>query len=498
MRVMRYLAVVLLIAGTGRLPGAAAVPCEMSDATREALKALDAKDLTGEKNRAARRSVADELAAKYPDDLFIHLRVQQLNRSTVAARDTMVAGYRVLSAAHPHDAFYTYLYARALTDLDTPRAVELLKKIPEFPWSHVGLAQIYSYGKTSDRPQLRKELDAFYVACPASFDNEPLNLMIGSATPEMAAKYLPALLARLQGEEGLKRIGDWEKVWNLEFKARPVTEHPQVRKQVAEDLKRIEPMAKDRQAIGVLRSGYRMAEDKENEKRAGDRIIAEYGDSQDAWSILRERWQKDHPWPQPADPAEQRATYYREEFARSGELAKQRPKQFGYLMDQFSALQQLEDASAAQVTAVGTAMHDALRAGVDFFGMPPFQFQIAKMFVKYGVQLDLVAPLIEEGWAAYRKNYADQPRSDRDPDDRKDDLANSNRMLKTQAAEILFDGARKAKSPEMAQAGRLAIAGMVTADGTNGTSRRGWRPPGRSWRNTKGESWMRCCCIVRQ
>lgn len=79
---MRIPITVFLALGT--LATAAEFPCEPDSSTREALKRLDVQNLTGVKRTEAQRGILEGLLAVNPDDMFLHLRSIDLDRSIQA------------------------------------------------------------------------------------------------------------------------------------------------------------------------------------------------------------------------------------------------------------------------------------------------------------------------------------------------------------------------------------------------------------------------------
>lgn len=455
----------ILTAANGLLTAATApAGCEASDETRQALKRLDIRDLTGEKRKEKQRTILEELLAQRPDDLFLHLRYQQIARGgTEAERKAVIERYKSLADQHPGNTQYLYLYANASVDTDTAQAIERLKKIvstePRYPWAHLELADIYGWGKFANHPEMRAQLDSFYSLCPASLNGQGLSLLGRYATPDMAAKHAGLLRERLMKETDPDRLKAWETVWNLEFKAHPPTEHAQVRKLLAADLGRVQqgPQDKDVSWLSFLKSGYKMLGDEAGLRRIEDRILAEYADSRDAKMLRRERWSKEHPFPKPGELEENKHAFYRAELQMADQSLKKWPNEFEYIMMRFSAISQLDDSSPEQVLAAGEVMRKALRNDPDWFATPPFEFQIARAFLKKKTHVDEVPTLIEEGWKSYREGPG-RFTSDRQAEEMGTMRARTDLFMKTEAAQILLDAAKQLKKPEIAKAAVGALA----------------------------------------
>ena len=96
-----------------------------------------------------------ELLSKYPNDFFVQRRYQDARRAGFFTDiDPVVADYRSQMEKNPNDPVAVYLYARILIGRQTKEAVALAEKLtqqtPEFPWTHLQLAEIYNYPNFKD------------------------------------------------------------------------------------------------------------------------------------------------------------------------------------------------------------------------------------------------------------------------------------------------------------------------------------------------------------
>lgn len=450
----------------GTLATAAEFPCEPGSSTREALKRLDVQNLTGVKRTEAQRGILEGLLAANPDDMFLHLRKIDLDRSS-AARQAAIDRYRALSEKQKDNHLYAMLYAKALIGTDTPRALEMLKQLSnsdaKLAWPNMLLADIYSFGKFTDRVALRQSLDTFFTACPTTLASQPLGTLVRFGTPELAQKYAGPLRVRLSAETDPGLVQRWSELWNLEFKAHPPTEHVQLRKQVAADVARLENIqpAPDAAFLNLLLSGYQNAGDEAGVRRTEERILTQHADTFAARSILRARHEKEHKYPGNDASDEVKAAYQRESLRFTEEQLKTSPGEFEFLLSRFSALSQLEDTSKEQLTEAGEAVLGALRKGVNMWGTPPFAFQVARAYVKKDIHLDQIPALIEMG----RKDVQEHEYvfTDRDPDETKKMFAQSALFVRIEAAQILLDAAKKTNNLDSARAAVDNLSG-VTGD----------------------------------
>lgn len=460
MRISVFLGLVL-----GLSVAAAEFPCEPSPATREALKRLDVKDLEGAKRIAAQSAVLDELLAAHPDDLFINLRLIDLDRKP-PARKAVTERYQALAERQKDNPLFALLYAKALIGTDTPRALGMLREIaaanPKLAWTNMVLADVYGFGKFADRAALRTALEAYFSTCPTSLAGQPGSYAARYGSPELAQKVSAALRTRLASETDPDLLQRFENVWNLDFKAHPPAEHEQVRKQVAADLQRLESLQPkpDDRFLELLISGYKNAGDEAGVKRTEERLLSAYPTSSGARRVIRARHEKDHKYPGGDASVEAKTAYYRESVRFADEQLKANPGEFEYLVNRFLSLAELDSATNEQLTEAGDAVLTALQKGVNMWSTPPFAFQVAKAWVKKGIRLERVPELIEMGRADVLEH--EHPVTDRDPEEMTRMMAEQNLHVKVEEAQILLDVAKKTNQPETARSAVSALAGTST------------------------------------
>lgn len=444
----------LLLFSTVQSGTATSSSCEASAGIRHEFDRLQASDLHGKEREQAQKALVEQLLAKYPHDLFVHLHYQSIFRGrTEAERQALIDRYHKLAESRPDDAAYQFLYAEALLDNDTPQAIELAQQIvaadPAFTRAHLLLADIYSWGKFQDRGKTQQELDAFFAGCPATLDGSALALAKRYGSAELDAKLIPELKKRLAAEEERTQLEKWETVWNLEFKTRPDTQHDQLRKEISAELDRLQAAHPTGGAawFAFLTSSYHMAGNEAAAEEQESRLEAQYPSSFQATQLLNEEWSKAHPWPG-ADEAKQQE-YWHVALARADEALKKSPDNEQFLLQRFSALSKLAGTPVDQLMAAADALLTALRQNRDFFGAPPFEMQVARAYLKRKIRLDQVPRLVEEGWASYR-HMSGVP-SDRAPEEDRKLQLESQGFVTSEAALILLDAALQLQKPEIAK-----------------------------------------------
>jgi thiol-disulfide isomerase/thioredoxin/Tfp pilus assembly protein PilF len=441
-----------------------AVDCEPSHETWEALNRLQVDEFGWRSLKSKQKMIEDELLSRWPDDVFLHMNYQLVARfADNDERNALINRYKQLADKHPGSKKYVFLYANALIDTDTPQAISLLKQIistePDYPLAHLSLADIYSSGRFLDRPNSRSELIAFYRGCSASLSSKAGSLLQREATLEMAAQYSREIRERLSKDAELDHPEAWETVWNLEFKAHPVHEHNQIRKQLAADLARLEAQSQGKGVrwLSLLRTGYKMAGDEVARRRIEDRIEAEFPDTIAAKTVFQERWTKQHPYPQSNGPGDRQA-FYRAQLEMANNGLKKWPNDFEYLMRRFQALSALDDATPDEVLNAGQMLRNGLQDDPGVSATPPFEFQIAQAYVNKKVHVNEVPALIEEGWNSYRHRSGLAFTSDREPAGLRKNRNDTDLFMKTTAALTLLDAAQQLKNPDIAKAAVEALA----------------------------------------
>lgn len=404
------------------LPAFSQPPCEAPEAIRKLIA-----------------SGATKALEQNPDDVFAHTAYQQSKRNTLADRQAMVDRYRDLAQQHAGDPVYAYLYAKALVDTNTPKAIEIATSVAgTLPWAHVLLADVYSSGKFVDAPRARKEMSAFAKACPASLDPHVLSLENRLASPELAAVLAPALRARLERESDLERATAWNTLWALEFKARPVPEHEALRKQVAADVKRLEAMPGERTpaVVAVISNGKKMTGVEETAGQVGSAHTVTVSGDDD--------WDKQHPRPKPSDGFDKMKEYHKQRLVHIDGMLAKTPNSRQWLSERLNTLSIVEGTTNEQIEKAAEALLAAPRG--PGFGTPD-ELIVARQYVQRGIRLDAVPGLLKGASTRAATQMPGRLPSDRFPDN----FSDTDFMIKTQAADIALMLADKTDNAEDAR-----------------------------------------------
>lgn len=256
--------------------------------------------------RAAREhAVLEELIARYPREAEPHrLLIGFVGESEPDQLPALRARYRKIAAEHPDDPLALYLASLALVGADTPERIRLLesarKLAPQFAWPALQLGLVHSSGKFADKKAAAEDVGSFFSGCPASTDRTALWLLSKFGGSEAQARVAAALRGKLATESNPEPLKKYETLWGLEFQSRPPQQHAELRRQIGEDLKRIEPLnpKPDAEWLEFLKNGYKQAFDAQPTQALEDRIVREFPASQQAFGIVAAAWRKTHKEPE--------------------------------------------------------------------------------------------------------------------------------------------------------------------------------------------------------
>ena len=298
---------VLILVTTALAAPAQSGGCAMPPALQKALK-VGQEQAPGQSAAAwaeARAKQLQALEAKYPGQFPLAREISYFYRWDQKEQWPAIRDRWIKEAdAKPSDPFVLTRAALVQTGRDTDAAIAKLKQArkvaPNYAWASLQLATILSAGKRADLPEAKRQLEAFYTACPASTDSMALWAAPKIGGPEMAKKLAVALRADLDKTTDLDRLKDFSTLWGLEFRGRPVPEHEALRQQVAKDIKRLEALNKKPDAAWLLflRDGAKQAGATKDAQRAyEDRILKEFPAGAEAWRVEYTRWADANPEP---------------------------------------------------------------------------------------------------------------------------------------------------------------------------------------------------------
>jgi thiol-disulfide isomerase/thioredoxin len=270
---------------------------------------------------AFRRKVLEDLIAKYPREVEPYRRLIEATRQDDTEHYAALAdSFRKQAEQQPDDPLALYVAGLALSGIDTPASIRFLERArslaPNFAWPALELATIYTPGaKRVDKQKSAEEIAAYFALCPSSTDASAQRRLGRAGTGELQARVAAAIRAELSVETDPSRLKDYEALWGLEFRTHPPQEHDALRKQVAEDLKRLESVNPnpDAEWLVFLKNGYKQGgASSEAVTAMENRIVQTFPHSDEAYQIARERWNTAHKEPEDDKDAGAWAKYHRE------------------------------------------------------------------------------------------------------------------------------------------------------------------------------------------
>lgn len=291
MRLIAACAALLLLCGRA----GAQVTCDSPAAIQPLSPDSHASVNLSHSERKEKIAAIRQALAQSPDDLFLNRWLIDLQPKPHTG--ALASEFRAKLDQHRGDPRFQYLYAAALVGKDTPSAIKSLRQLsaqdPNFPWTYLTLAGIFSSAAFRDQAQVAANLRAFHHACPASLGAfEYLNVI----TDESALRELAGdLRAILRANAAPQNLRYWPALWAAEFRLTPPAALDRARRQVADDLKAIEPLALSDQPfiLNVLSEGYRLSAQPDAEKRIADRIAA--ARPRNPAFEAYQAWEKEHP-----------------------------------------------------------------------------------------------------------------------------------------------------------------------------------------------------------
>ena len=371
-------------------------PCEPSAEVKAALQGLPTA-------RAERIAALRSLLSRFPNDPFVHRSYQNAARYPAEKdRDAVIAEYRDLAGQHPNDPRYTYLALRARIGVGTKELLPELEKVAAgYPLARLSLVEIYQASGFKDLKEAREHLEAYVTACPASL--EAYNYFRSLETSDFVRESAARLRKLLETSTDPDALSNYGTLWSLEFRVLPGNEHEALRKQVAEDIKRLRTIdpGKSRAFLRALQEGYKLINDTEGTKWVTEETKNRF--PQGAFYAVYEEWRAKNPYPKSEDPPGKTTAYNQALLKASEEWVRQWPDQMYAWYQRGSALRVAEKPDPAAIEAAGEGVLKILAKGDPDFsfmssiGGASLHLQIAHLYATKGVWPDRLPELVEKG-----------------------------------------------------------------------------------------------------
>jgi thiol-disulfide isomerase/thioredoxin len=457
-RLQLVAATCIVLASTSGFAQTAKDYCEPSLAVKEELKNVDKvsdEDLPYKLSRERRIAMLQDLLKKFPHDFQLERRYQNERLSGLFVdKDALSAEYRSSAEKNPNDAAASYFYARLLVGRHTKEAIELLDKLanraPEFPWTYLELAQIYNYPNFRDQTKLQENLRTWISKCPASMNG--FGLISRAGDKQMMTAAAQRLRARLESSTADDELHYWDDLWTVSFKLKSVPEYPQVRQEIADDLKRIRAKnLNTKEWLLALAAGYKQADDKANQRWAEDELVRLFPKSEAAKRMVQARWRETYPYPKPEDSEAKKQAYHQAAVQITTEWLKQWPNDESIWSMRFYSLRELEGSANAEVEAVYNEYAKAHQQNEGYsYSIPPIEVPAARFLLTRGFHLERIPELLQKGLAEVVKLDARDSGSDLYPREEGSDDGNL-KWVRRESWPLLAEAYARLKQPAKAR-----------------------------------------------
>jgi thiol-disulfide isomerase/thioredoxin len=432
--------------------------CEPSPDLKEELKKISAVSEEGLPYKQAREqqsTMLQELSKKYPGDFHLRKRMQNdrlyaLNRDW----DALLAEYQAHMEKNQGDVESVYFFSRLLVGRRTKEAITHLEKLtqqsPGFPWSYRELAQLYNYPNFRDAVKSKENLKKWMALCPSSMDGFSLLSRVGDAA--MMNEAAKSLRKRLEVSKGSEDQADWDNLWTLEFKIKPVPEHAQVRLQISEDLKRLrEQRFNTKEWLTILHAGYKTLGDKEGRKWVESEALRLFPKWRTTGNMVRDRWREEHPYPKSEDSPEKKQAYYQASLKAADEWIKLWPDDWNAWSSRFNALSALENSTGKEIEVAGESYLRAMDVNEGYVYMiPPATVLVAQTYMKHNVAIDRIPLLVLKGLDEVERRSKRDVVSDLYPREEGDEDGNL-KYVRWRGWPLLAEASAKLKQPDKAR-----------------------------------------------
>ena len=409
-RVAMVLLLSVLLTATGASSAGVTPPrwCEPSETLRTQLEAIEpwgTDCIPGQPCWREQLETAEKLLAAFPDDLFVNRTYQDLARiaspEDPGAFERLREEYRARARKHPDDPVAQYLAGRIAENADEERTFyeKALAAAPDFPWAHRGLGVVEGRKReraSRDQQLMRREFERFMTLCPMQLDAA---LQLAGMLEDVAffRKDLPGLRAALRTARPRDQVRAWPRLWSLEFRIAAVAEHPQLRAQVARDLREIEDLrlTDDPRWWRARSQGLELTGDVEGRKRLEAELEEKRPCGRQAVDATIERWMADHQWPGDGASEEQRSAYVKAYYDATTEWLARCPEEIEFWLVRLGAIAQRKDLPN---DAVKADLNRALEVwerykGVVIMAESPY-VQAARLFLDRGLEIERTPSLV--------------------------------------------------------------------------------------------------------
>ena len=380
--------------------------CEPSPAVKADLKQVDTvsnEDLPFKARRERQIALLQELLKKYPNDFHVQRRyLESRNGAFFVDRDALIAEYRAQMEKNSNDPIATYLYTRLLYGRQTKEVIRLATKLtqdaPQFPWSHLLLAEVYYTTNFRDPAKFKEHLRLLFEKCPNN--TAGLVMLSRSNDKEMMNAVAQRLRARLESSTDNDELAYWDQLWTLEFKLRTVPEHARQRELIAEDVKRLRARnLNTQQWLEALKAGYKQNGDKAGERWAEDELVRLLPKSSYVRRTIQSRFYDEHPYPKGEASEAERQAYHRAVVQATSDWIKRWPDDEYSWSNRLRSLMGLDKVSNDEVETAYNAYAKAHEQNGISYSIPPIEASVTRFYLKHNYHLTKIPAMLLKGFA---------------------------------------------------------------------------------------------------
>lgn len=375
--------------------------CEPSPSLKAELK--KASDVYNEEipwsaRQQKQRAILQELASKYPDNFHVQRRYQESRRSGFFSdTEALIAEYRAQMEKKPNDPVAIYMYARLLIGRQTKDALAIIEKLaqqsPDFPWTHLQLADLYNYPTLRDVEKSKDHLKQWIAMCPN--ERSSFNLVSRLGDKDMMTAAAQRLRTMLESSSNNEDFTYWDTLWTLQFKLKPVPEHAQLREQIAADLTSLRAKnLNSKEWLQALQAGYKQVGDKTGQRWAEDEMIRLFPKSDTAKRLIQTRWDEENPYPKADEPEAKKQAYHQAVLQVTSEWLKRWPTDERSWSNRVYSLNALKGSNEDMEAAYkGYAKSHELE--MYSISTPPLAITVAQFYLDRGYRLQDIPSLIQ-------------------------------------------------------------------------------------------------------
>lgn len=352
--------------------------------------------------REKKLKLLGELLKKYPNDVFMNERYQDIKGLGLRLDEAMSAEYRARLEKSPNDPVAQYLYARTLVGRQTKEAVSLLERAAQLPQAHLFLLILYGGNSSfSDPAKLQAHLQNFRATCPESLEYH--SRLFPATNKELLNTATTMFRAQIKERRDAEALAAYARLWLMERNNLAPAEARQLQE---DDLKRLRALnlTTEKDWFGALLAGYRQTNDAEGLRWAYEQLERQFPKSLFTLRRLDARLHAENRLPPGAATPEAIRAYYQGVWQDSGKLLAKWPLDLGIWADRVEGMLGLPELSAAEVQATVDGWQKAAEKNKETPSFNAFVLRliapIADEYLRRNIRLAQIQPMIEAGFKA--------------------------------------------------------------------------------------------------